>query len=385
MSAVRSAPSPTAAAAHDPFPLLGTDAVVFAVGNARHAAHFYRSAFGMRVTAYRGPETGTPDLTSFVLESGQVRLVVTSPIRTDTARARRLARHVAEHGDGVTDVALWVPDAHAAYAHAVGRGARGVATPSEASDGFGTVTRATVAAYGETRHTFVDRSRYSGPYLPGYVPHESAAALRRDPAHDLFESIDHVVGNVEAGQMDAWLGFYERTMGFSLIQEFTDDDIATEYSALMSKALSDRGGTVKFNVSEPAAGRRRSQIDEYLEYYGGPGVQHIALATTDIVATVRAMRAAGTEFLSTPDAYYDSLADRVGDVGVDLADLRDLGILADRDDDGHLLQIFTTPVQDRPTVFYEVIERHGSNGFGKGNFRALFEAIEREQARRGNL
>ncbi|MBO1414337.1 4-hydroxyphenylpyruvate dioxygenase [Streptomyces sp. FH025] len=371
--------------ATDPFPLLGTDAVVFAVGNARQAAHFYRSAFRMRVTAYSGPETGAPDLASYVVESGKVRFVLTSVVTPSTERARRTAEHVSAHGDGVTDIALQVPDARAAYAHAVARGAKSIEEPYELTDEFGTVVLASIAIYGETRHTFVDRSRYQGPYLPGYVPVEPAAGEPRDGSGDLFKYVDHCVGNVELGEMDTWIDFYQRVMGFTQIQEFTDDDIATEYSALMSKALADGSNKVKFNVTEPAIGKKKSQIEEYLEYYGGPGVQHIALATDDIAAAVRQMAANGVEFLTTPDAYYDLLAERIGPTRVPVEELRELSVLADRDEDGYLLQIFTKPVVDRPTVFFEIIERRGSKGFGKGNFKALFEAIEREQARRGNL
>ncbi|KJK55374.1 4-hydroxyphenylpyruvate dioxygenase, partial [Saccharothrix sp. ST-888] len=303
---------PETEAVTDPFPLLGTDAVVFAVGNARQAAHFYRSAFRMRVTAYSGPETGAPDLASYVVESGKVRFVLTSVVTPSTERARLLAEHVATHGDGVTDIALQVPDARAAYAHAVARGARGIEQPYEVTDEYGTVTLASIAIYGDTRHTFVDRSRYEGPYLPGYVPVEPAAGEDRDGSGDLFTYVDHCVGNVGLGEMDSWIDFYQRTMGFTQIQEFTDDDIATDYSALMSKALADGSNKVKFNVTEPAVGKKKSQIEEYLEYYGGPGVQHIALATDDIAATVRGMAAHGVEFLTTPDAYYDALAERVG-------------------------------------------------------------------------
>ncbi|GGY03984.1 4-hydroxyphenylpyruvate dioxygenase [Streptomyces hiroshimensis] len=384
LAAPSSAPlaSPAAPAA-DPFPLLGNDAVVFAVGNARQAMHFYRTAFGMRVTAYRGPETGTPETVSYVLESQGVRFVVTSPVQPHTEAGRVLAEHIAAHGDGVTDVALQVPDARAAYARAVEQGAHGLAEPYELTDDCGTVVLARIAAYGDTVHTLVDRTRYQGPYLPGY---EAVDPGRFGPQSEpLFTLIDHVVGNVELGAMDKWIEFYQRVMGFTQIQEFTDEDIATELSSLMSKALGDGSGKVKFNVSEPAIGKRKSQIDEYLEFYGGPGVQHIALATDDIVGTVRAMKAAGAEFLTTPGAYYDVLAERIGDMRVPVDELRELNILADRDEDGYLLQIFTKPVQDRPTVFFEIIERRGAKGFGRGNFQALFEAIERDQALRGNL
>jgi 4-hydroxyphenylpyruvate dioxygenase len=369
---VREAPVTTA----DEFPVNGMDAVVFAVGNARHAAHFYSTAFGMRCVAYRGPETGCRDEVGYVLESGDARFVVRGPVRAGTA----LGQHVAAHGDGVIDLAISVPSAEAAYAHAVARGARGLAEPEVFEDAHGKVVLAAIAAYGDTRHTLVERANYSGPYLPGYVAAEPLATAR-----PFFTQIDHCVGNVELGRMDEWVGFYQRVMGFTNMKEFVGDDIATEYSALMSKVVADGTRKVKFPINEPAAGKKKSQIDEYLEFYGGPGVQHIALATDDIVAAVRGMRAAGLDFLCTPDSYYDTLGEWVGDTRVPLDQLRELKILADRDEDGYLLQIFTKPVQDRPTVFFELIERHGSQGFGKGNFKALFEAIEREQARRGNL
>jgi 4-hydroxyphenylpyruvate dioxygenase len=370
----------------DEFPVNGMDAVVFAVGNARHAAHFYSTAFGMRCVAYRGPETGCRDEAAYVLESGDARFVLRGPVRAGTA----LGRHVAAHGDGVIDLAIGVPSAEAAYAHAVARGATGMAEPEVFEDAHGKVVLAAIATYGDTRHTLVERDNYSGPYLPGYV---AAEPLAPPPARPFFTQIDHCVGNVELGRMDEWVGFYQRVMGFTNMKEFVGDDIATEYSALMSKVVADGTRRVKFPINEPAPGKKKSQIDEYLEFYGGPGVQHIALATDDIVAAVRGMRAAGLDFLGTPDSYYDTLGKggggggggRVGDTRVPLDELRELKILADRDEDGYLLQIFTRPVQDRPTVFFELIERHGSQGFGKGNFKALFEAIEREQARRGNL
>jgi 4-hydroxyphenylpyruvate dioxygenase len=358
------------------------DAVVFAVGNAKQAAHYYSTAFGMRLVAYSGPENGSRETASYVLESGSARFVLTSVIKPVSAYGRFLAEHVAAHGDGVVDLAIEVPDARAAYAYAVEHGATGVTEPHELKDDHGTVVLAAIATYGETRHTLVDRTGYDGPYLPGYA----AATPMVDPApRRAFQAIDHCVGNVELGRMDEWVAFYNDVMGFTNMKEFVGDDIATEYSALMSKVVADGSRKVKFPLNEPAVGKRKSQIDEYLEFYGGPGVQHIALATNDIVASVRAMKAAGVEFLDTPDSYYDTLGEWVGDTRVPIETLRDLRILADRDEDGYLLQIFTKPVQDRPTVFFEMIERHGSMGFGKGNFKALFEAIEREQAKRGNL
>jgi 4-hydroxyphenylpyruvate dioxygenase len=361
----------------DNFPITGMDAVVFAVGNAKQAAHFYSTAFGMQRVAYRGPETGCPDEAVHVLEAGHARFVFRGPVRPGT----ELARHVAEHGDGVTDLALEVSSAAEAYEYAVAHGARGLEEPHVAEDEQGKVVLAAIATYGDTRHTLVERSGYSGVYLPGFVEVPPVVT----PGRPAFTEIDHCVGNVELGAMDQWVEFYHRVMGFTNMKEFVGDDIATEYSALMSKVVADGTRKVKFPLNEPAIGKRKSQIDEYLEFYGGPGVQHIALTTDDIVASVRAMSAAGVEFLRTPDTYYDSLASWAGSTRVPLDQLRELSILADRDEDGYLLQIFTQPVQDRPTVFFELIERHGSQGFGKGNFKALFEAIEREQARRGNL
>jgi 4-hydroxyphenylpyruvate dioxygenase len=362
----------------DVFPVIGMDAVAFAVGNARQAAHFYSTAFGMRCVAYRGPETGSRDEAAYVLESGHARFEFRGPVRAGT----ELGAHVAAHGDGVIDLAIAVPSASAAYDYAVARGARGLREPEVVGDENGKVVLAAIATYGDTRHTLVERSDYAGPYLPGYVAAGSPMAEQTGP---FFTEIDHCVGNVELGRMNEWVDFYHRVMGFTNMKEFVGDDIATEYSALMSKVVADGSRKVKFPINEPALGKKKSQIDEYLEFYGGAGVQHIALATDDIVGAVRGMRAAGVEFLGTPDSYYDTLGEWVGDTRVALEELRELRILADRDEDGYLLQIFTKPVQDRPTVFFELIERHGSQGFGKGNFKALFEAIEREQARRGNL
>jgi 4-hydroxyphenylpyruvate dioxygenase len=366
------------------FPVLGVDAVQLSVGNARQAALYYSTALGMRLTAYRGPETGEAATASWVLESGTARIVLTSvlgPVRSGE-EDRRLAGQAAAHGDGVVDIALTVPDARRAYRLAVERGAYGLAEPRELSDGHGTVVLAVIGAYGDVRHSLVERAGYRGPYLPGF---RAAGPLVTPRQQDLFQGIDHCVGNVRLGRMDGWVDFYRRVMGFGLMKEFVGDDIATSYSALMSKVVADGGLKVKFPLNEPAPGRRRSQIDEYLEFNGGPGVQHIALATGDIVRAVRELRAAGQEFLETPDSYYDALGEWAGETRVPLDELRELRILADRDEDGYLLQIFTKPVSDRPTLFYELIERHGSEGFGKGNFKALFEAIEREQERRGNL
>ncbi|MGY3201992.1 4-hydroxyphenylpyruvate dioxygenase [Streptomyces sp. TE5632] len=375
------APDPTARQA-DPFPVKGMDAVVFAVGNAKQAAHYYSTAFGMRLVAYSGPENGSRETASYVLESGSARFVLTSVIKPSTEWGTFLAEHVAAHGDGVVDLAIEVPDARAAYAYAVEHGARPVTEPHELKDEHGTVVLAAIATYGKTRHTLVERTGYDGPYLPGYV---TADPIVEPPAQRSFQAIDHCVGNVELGRMNEWVAFYNKVMGFTNMKEFVGDDIATEYSALMSKVVADGTLKVKFPINEPAVAKKKSQIDEYLEFYGGAGVQHIALNSNDIVQTVRQMRAAGVRFLDTPDSYYDTLGEWVGDTRVPVETLRELKILADRDEDGYLLQIFTKPVQDRPTVFFEIIERHGSMGFGKGNFKALFEAIEREQERRGNL
>jgi 4-hydroxyphenylpyruvate dioxygenase len=369
-------------ASHDLFPVIGLDHVQLWVGNARQAAHFYSTAFGMRCFAYRGPETGYRDLAEYVLRSGTAVFRITAEVHAGTP----VGRSVAAHGDGIVDLALEVPDVDRAIAHARSRGATVLEEPHDHSDAGGRVRMAAIATYGETRHTLLDRSAYSGPFLPGFVEHP--ALFRARPAShpaEYFLAIDHCVGNVALGNMDEWVGFYNRVMGFINLKEFIGDDIATEYSALMSKVVASGNHRVKFPLNEPAVSRRKSQIDEYLEFYGGAGVQHVALATDDIVASVTAMREMGVEFLDTPDTYYDTLGGWVGDTRVPIDTLRSLRILADRDEDGYLLQIFTRPVQDRPTVFYELIERHGSLGFGKGNFKALFEAIEREQARRGNL
>jgi 4-hydroxyphenylpyruvate dioxygenase len=367
----------------DVFPVTGWDAVVFAVGNAAQAAHYYQSAWGMRLEAYAGPEHGLRDHASYVLRSGSIRFVLEGAVDP----ASPLADHHRRHGDGVVDIALEVPDVDRCIAQARRAGATVLREPEDVTDEHGTVRLAAIATYGETRHTLVDRSRYAGPYLPGYVTARSSWVPRERQPTRLFSALDHVVGNVELGRLDEWVGFYNRVMGFANMAEFIGDDIATDYSALMSKVVANGNHRVKFPLNEPAVARRRSQIDEYLEYYQGPGAQHLALATGDILASVDALRANGVQFLETPDAYYadPQLRERIGEVRVPVAELQSRGILVDRDEDGYLLQIFTKPVGDRPTVFFELIERHGSLGFGKGNFKALFEAIEREQARRGNL
>jgi 4-hydroxyphenylpyruvate dioxygenase len=365
---------------HDPFPVTGWDAVVWASGNATQAALYFQLAFGMQLEAYSGPTTGNRDHHAYVLKAGSVRFVVKGAVSPGSP----IADHHRRHGDGVLDVALEVPDVDKCVEHARKAGARVLAEPHDETDEHGTVRTATLGAYGDTTHTLVDRGRYHGPYLPGYVARRSGLAADSTPA---FVALDHVVGNVELGDMDEWVGFYHRVMGFTNMAEFIGDDIATEYSALMSKVVASGDHRVKFPLNEPAQGKRKSQIDEYLEFYGGPGVQHLALATPDICATVDELRARGVEFLATPGTYYTDpvLRQRIGRVRVPVEELKERGILVDRDEDGYLLQIFTKPIGDRPTVFFEFIERHGSLGFGKGNFQALFEAIEREQERRGNL
>jgi 4-hydroxyphenylpyruvate dioxygenase len=362
----------------DFMPLDGWDHLELWVGNAKQAAYFYERAFGFTRTAYAGPETGVRDRASYVLEQNDARLVLTSGLRGDS----EICRFTCLHGDGVKDVALKVPDAANAYRQAVQRGARGVVEPHWVEDEFGRVELSAIATYGENVHTFVNRSEYEGAYLPGYVSTLGNGA----PAGGVgLLAVDHVVGNVELGRMDYWVEFYERTMGFTNILHFGDEQIHTEYSALMSKVMADGAGKIKFPINEPAEGKRKSQIEEYLDYYGSPGVQHVALASENIVDTVEALQERGLLFLRTPDTYYEDLESRVGEIEADYDDLKRLGILADRDEEGYLLQIFTKTAQDRPTLFFEVIERHGSRGFGEGNFRALFEAIEREQALRGNL
>jgi 4-hydroxyphenylpyruvate dioxygenase len=366
--------------ARDPFPISGWDALVWVVGNAAQTALQYQLVYGMEHVAYAGPETGQRDHQSFVLRSGAARFVVTGAVDPESPL---VAVH-AKHGDGIADIALQVPDVDKCIEHARATGARVLDEPHDLSDEHGTVRVAAIAAYGDLRHTLVDRSRYDGPYLPGYVERRSAVA---QPEKRIFQAIDHVVGNVELGHMDEWVAFYNRVMGFSNMAEFIGDDIATDYSALMSKVVASGNHRVKFPLNEPAPGKKRSQIDEYLEFYRGPGPQHVALATNDLVATVDELAARGVEFLATPATYYEDreLRARIGQVRVPIETLQSRGILVDRDEDGYLLQIFTKPIGDRPTVFFEFIERHGSLGFGKGNFKALFEAIEREQELRGNF
>jgi 4-hydroxyphenylpyruvate dioxygenase len=363
--------------AHEDFmPLNGVDHVELYVGNALQAAYYYTRAFGFGEVAYAGLETGTRDRMSHVLQQGRIRLVLTGALHSDSP----IAVHQRKHGDGVKVIALSVPSVERAYREATTRGAEGLAEPYELSDEHGTVRLATVRTYGETVHTFVERAGYDGPFLPGY---EAVSNGTQDSG--MLLGIDHIVGNVELGHMNEWVKYYEDVFGMREMIHFSDDDISTEYSALMSKVVTDGRGVVKFPLNEPAEGKRKSQIDEYLEFYEGAGAQHIAVATRDIVGTVAELRRRGVEFLTIPEAYYDEVPSRVPEVTEQLADLREQGILVDRDDEGYLLQIFTKPVGDRPTMFFEVIERHGARGFGDGNFKALFEAIEREQARRGNL
>ena len=362
-------------------PLRGVDHLRFIVGNARQSAYFYRNAFGFDVAAYAGLETGLRHEAGYVLKQGDITFVLASPLSAAHPDNARLALH----GDGVKDIALEVDNVSQAYGEATARGAIGVTPPTCLEDEHGVYEYAVIRAYGDTTHSFVNRDRYKGVFMPGYKPLDAERYSPRTFRPTGLRAIDHVVGNVELGKMDEWVGFYERVMGFAQLVHFDDKDISTEYSALMSKVVSGGRGRIKFPLNEPAEGRRKSQIEEYLEYYGGPGVQHIALATDNIIETVQALRHNDVSFLSVPQAYYDALPARVGAIDEDLQTLSDLGILVDRDDEGYLLQIFTKPVEDRPTLFFEIIQRHGSQSFGKGNFKALFEAIEREQEKRGTL
>jgi 4-hydroxyphenylpyruvate dioxygenase len=368
----------TTASRTDFLPLNGTDHVEFYVGNARQAAHFYRSAFGFRLTAYRGPETGTRDTASYLLVQNKIRFLLTTALRPD----HPVAEHVRRHGDGVRDIALWVDNAEQAWRETTKRGARSIREPEVLRDEHGEARIASIATYGDTIHTFVERAGYRGVFLPGFQTVNQDDLVSRPTG---LQHIDHMVGNVGWGEMNRWVDFYHDVMGFRLFKHFDDKDISTEYSALMSKVMSNGNERVKFPINEPAEGKRKSQIEEYLDFYQGPGVQHIAMATNNIVETVAKLRAQGIEFLRVPAAYYDGLLARIGPIDEPLDALRDLGILVDRDDEGYMLQIFTRPVEDRPTLFFEIIQRKGSRSFGKGNFKALFEAIEREQALRGNI
>ena len=361
----------------DILPLNGTDYIEFYVGNAKQAAYFYESVFGFEIIAYAGPETGVRDRASYVLKQGKIRLVLTASLQANSP----ISKHVQKHGDGVKLLALWVDDATKSFYETVERGAKPVSEPEILRDANGSVVIASIETYGDTIHTFVERKDYKGIFLPGYEARKS----RTSKGDVGLQYIDHCVGNVPLGEMNLWVKFYEDVMGFKLLITFDDEDISTEYSALMSKVVSNGNGFVKFPINEPAKGKKKSQIEEYLDFYNGAGVQHIAVATNDIIHTVRELRNRGVEFLEVPDTYYDDLLDRVGQIDEDLQPLRDLNILVDRDEEGYLLQIFTKPVEDRPTLFFEIIQRKGATSFGKGNFKALFEAIEREQARRGNL
>ena len=368
---------PASSGTQDIFPINGTDYVEFYVGNAKQAAHFYQSGFGFQLVGYRGPETGTRDRVSYLLQQNKIRLVLTSALGPEG----EIAQHVHKHGDGVRDIALWVEDARDAFTKATARGAVPVHAPKLLKDDAGEIVIAAIRIYGDTIHSLVERRNYRGLFMPGFAarsPHCQA------PETGLLY-VDHCVGNVELGKMNVWVGFYEKVMGFKNLITFDDSDISTEYSALMSKVMANGNERIKFPINEPAEGKKKSQIDEYLEFYRGPGVQHLALATNDIIKTVTTLRDRGIEFLQTPTSYYADLQRRIGKIDEPIDTLQELGILVDRDPDGYLLQIFSRNVQDRPTVFYEIIQRKGARGFGKGNFRALFEAIEREQAARGNL
>lgn len=362
----------------DFLPINGTDHVEFYVGNAKQSAHFYRSAFGMKLVAYSGPETGQRDRASYVLQQDKIRFVLTTPLQPD----HPISDHIRLHGDGVHDIALWVDDAESAYRETTRRGGRGVMEPTVVKDQHGEIKKSAIAIYGDTIHTFVQRKDYNGIFMPGYEPVNEPDLVSRPVG---LKYIDHMVGNVGWGQMNTWGKFYEEVMGFRLYQHFDDKDISTEYSALMSKVMANGNDRIKFPINEPAHGKKKSQIEEYLDFYKGPGVQHIACATDNIIETVSRMRDHGVSFLRVPGAYYEELSARVGRVDEPIDELARLGILVDRDDEGYMLQIFTKPVQDRPTLFFEVIQRKGSRSFGKGNFKALFEAIEHEQALRGNL
>lgn len=361
----------------DFLPINGTDHLEFYVGNAKQAAYFYQHAFGFNLIAYAGPETGVRDRTSYVLRQGKITFVLTTSLTANS----EISEHVKIHGDGVKVLALWVDDAARSFMETTSRGADPVMKPTTSKDENGEVVMASIKTYGDTVHTFVERKNYKGPFLPGYKKAES-----KFPVTPIgLQYVDHCVGNVSLGEMNKWVDFYENVMGFKLLVTFDDKDISTEYSALMSKVVSNGNGYIKFPINEPADGKRKSQIEEYLEFYNGAGVQHIAVATDNIIHTVSELRKRGIDFLHVPDVYYEDVLDRVGKIDEDLKPLRDLNILIDRDEEGYLLQIFTKPVEDRPTVFFEIIQRKGAKSFGKGNFKALFEAIEREQELRGNL
>ena len=362
----------------DFMPINGTDYVELYVGNSKQAAHFYKTAFGFQSLAYAGLETGLKDRESYVVVQDKIRLVLTSPLKSGT----EIGKHIDKHGDGVKVVALWVDDATYAYETAIARGAKSYMEPTIEKDNTGNVVRSGIYTYGETVHIFVERKDYEGVFLPGYTNWETPDY---NPGPTGLKYVDHMVGNVGWNQMDHWVGFYENVLGFKNILSFDDNDISTEYTALMSKVMSNGNGRIKFPINEPAEGKKKSQVEEYLDFYEGEGVQHVAVATDNIIKTVRDLKSRGVEFLRVPDTYYDAVTDRVGQIDEDIAPLKELGILVDRDDEGYLLQIFTKPVEPRPTMFFEIIQRKGAQSFGKGNFKALFEAIEREQELRGTL
>ena len=368
----------SSASEQDFLPINGTDYIEFYVGNAKQAAYFYRAALGFRLIAYQGPETGTRDRVSYVLEQNKIRFVLTTALN----KHGEIAEHVFTHGDGVKAVALLVDDSQAAWEQTTARGAVNAQTPFVLRDTQGEVRLSSIKLYGDTVHTFVERGNYHGVFLPGFVSAAGPDPIARSAG---LQYIDHMVGNVGWGQMNAWVEFYQNVMGFRMFKHFDDDDISTEYSALMSKVMTNGNEKIRFPINEPAEGKRKSQIEEYLDFYGGPGIQHVAMATQDIIATVNQLTQQGIEFLKVPTTYYEELAKRIGQIDEPLDELARLGILVDRDDEGYMLQIFTKPVEDRPTLFFEIIQRKGSRSFGKGNFKALFEAIEREQERRGNL
>ena len=362
----------------DFLPINGTDYVEFYVGNAKQSSHYYRSAFGFTLVAYCGPETGVRDRASYVLQQDKIRIVLTTPMQPN----HPISEHIKLHGDGVHDIALWVDEAGTAYRETTKRGAKSVMEPTTIKDEFGEVRKSAIAIYGDTIHTFVERRNYRGVFMPGYRPVEGADLVSRPVG---LKYIDHMVGNVGWNQMNVWVKFYADVMGFRQYQHFDDKDISTEYSALMSKVMANGNDRIKFPINEPAKGKRKSQIEEYIEFYHGAGVQHIAMATDNIIETVSKMKSQGVEFLRVPNTYYQDLSTRIGKIDEPMDELAKLGILVDRDDEGYMLQLFTKPVEDRPTLFFEVIQRKGSRSFGKGNFKALFEAIEREQELRGNL
>ncbi len=363
--------------AKDFLPINGTDYVELYVGNAKQSAHYYKTAFGFQDLAYAGLETGVKDYTSYVLQQGKIRLVLTTPFKTDSD----MARHLAVHGDGVKVIALWVNDAYDAFEQTVSRGAKPYLQPETITDKDGTIRRSGIHTYGDTVHIFIERKDYNGLFLPGY----EVLKTEYNPIPTGLKYIDHMVGNVEMGAMNKWSDFYANVMGFANLVTFDDKDISTEYTALMSKVMTNGNGYIKFPINEPATGIKKSQVEEYLDFYNGPGCQHIAVATDDIVFTISEMRKRGVEFLYVPGTYYDTVKDRVGIIEEDLEELKKWGIMVDRDEEGYLLQIFTKPVEDRPTLFFEIIQRKGAKSFGKGNFQALFESIEAEQARRGTL